>query len=738
MKEERPGTVSDHATCDREPIHIPAAIQPYGVLIVIDPDTLLILQISENVADFFDTNADRVLNRPLSTLLDDRSIAQLRHALAQKVVEESNPLSMGTDRQHFDGIVHRHDGATIIELEPAEDHREKRSGQHILKPIIRRIQGTGSLEDLGRSVVEEVRRLTGFERVMLYRFGEQGHGHVAAEVKAEELESYLGLHYPASDIPRQARQLYLKNWLRMIPDAGYTPARIIPPLRPDTNVPLDLTCAVLRSIAPVHRQYLANMGVQASMSVSLVVHGQLWGLISCTNHSRPLYVSYDVRSACEVFAHLVSWEIAALQEQESASLRHARRDTESVLANAMRKTQVRGNVLESLLACPEQLLALVDATAVAVVVENECRTFGGPLEPEFVVRLEKWLGTREESSVFATDSLPTLYSPAVEHKEVASGLLAIALPGSPWRRLLWFRPERIATVNWGGNPQQAVRTDRTGYPHPRTSFEIWKEEVRLHSSPWTASDMEAAASIRRYAIEADLELQLAKQQSAVRARDDILAIVSHDLRNPLSILSLQAKLLLRSASDEDDGLSRTLRSTGTRIQRSVDQMNSLISNLLDLAQIEAGSFPLELSPEYVTEIVEDALQSLSPLIEAKGLSLTRHIVDAPRVSVDRHRFFQVMANLIGNAIKFTQAGGRIAVTAKSTGDDVEFAVTDTGAGIAPDQLEHLFDRYWRGSSEGAGLGLFIVKGIIEAHGGRIHVESVLHEGTTFVFTMPAA
>ncbi|MGH7620350.1 MAG: GAF domain-containing sensor histidine kinase, partial [Gemmatimonadaceae bacterium] len=273
--------------------------------------------------------------------------------------------------------------------------------------------------------------------------------------------------------------------------------------------------------------------------------------------------------------------------------------------------------------------------------------------------------------------------------------------------------------------------------HPRRSFAAWKEEVRLRSSPWTPSDQEAAVELRRTAVEIDLERQVRREQQAVRARDDLMAVVSHDLRNPLGVIQSQAALLKQSSRDGGDHSKETSEGL-ERIKRAVGHMTALISDLLDLAKIEAGRFVLRRAPENVSEIVRESLTMLRPLAEAKQIAITEHAIDMT-VSVDRERIFQVLSNLVGNAIKFTPQGGAIRVLAEQHGEHVLFTVSDTGPGIPPDDIPQLFDRYSQGerkSSGGAGLGLYIAKGVVEAHGGRIWVEPPADGGATFKFELP--
>lgn len=724
--------------CDAEPIHIPGAIQPHGALLVVEPSSLRITQASTNAAALLGCRDGDVPGRTLDDVLGHAPSERLAKILQAGSFEEVNPLPVDVRGQHFDAILHRNAGATFIELESVADPSARPLSRYTLRRSMVALQEVTRLAELEQRVIEQVKRLTRFDRVMIYRFDEEGYGHVSAELKEPHLESYLGVHYPASDIPRQARELYKRQWLRIIPDATYDPVPILPVLRADTNEPLDLSGAVLRSVSPVHREYLRNMGVTASMSVSLVVRGRLWGLISCTNHSGPRPVRYESRSACEVLGRLASLQIEALEEREAIHARQARRSTEEALVAAMRGANDERDPLECLMQAPDELLTLTRAGGVAVVVDDRCVTHGETPSDAFIQSLADWLERAGEKTLFVTASLPALLPAARNHKDFASGLLTIALPGPSARRLLWFRPERIRTVSWGGDPRKPVEPAEPGErPHPRRSFEIWKEEVRETSLPWSTSDIEAAASLRRYAVEIDLERQVLRERRAVRLREEMMAVLSHDLRGFLSVVDMQATLLRMSGRGAVDDPA-ALRETADRIKRSVDRMNALIDNLLDLARIEAGEFALDLRDEDAAALVEEALLTLSPLSDAKGIAVRSEIDGRPKIRVDKERFFQVVSNLIGNAVKFTPNGGTITVRAVRNGDEIEFSVSDSGAGIAPEHLPHIFDRYWRGSGEGEGLGLFVVKGIVEAHGGRVGVTSPPGEGASFTFTVPVA
>ena len=725
----------DITNCDREPIHIPGAIQPHGVLLMLQEPDLIIAQASENASTLFRRDVLELVAMPLSSVLMVDSLATVQGAAERDHLAEVNPLRLVVGDRACDGILHRYQDALILEIEPRTPAADTERTHHPLRRAVSSLQAATTLDQLLETGAEAVSRLTGFARVLIYSFDEEGHGSVDAEVMADGLDSYKGLHYPASDIPRQARELYLRNRIRNIPDARYTPAALTPASRPDTGTPLDLSFTVLRSVSPIHLEYLANMGIRASMSVSLVVRDRLWGLISCANHSRAHYVPYEVRSDCELLGRMMSLLIAAFEDRAIAAARLRRRPTLDLLAEAMRTAD---DALGGLLAQPSELFALLRIDG-AAVVDGNVRTAGRVPPLEAIRAVSDWLRQADEPAVFMTDSLSKLVPEFSAIKDVASGVVSFALPGTLPRRYLGFRPEILQTVDWGGDPRKPVEEDVTTRLHPRRSFALWREEVRLRSQPWTALDREAGEELRRLVVEIDLEKQVAREQRAVRARDDLVAVVSHDLKNPLNVIQMQSVLLRKVAGADVDERSSRLRASLDRIQRSVGHMDALIHDLLDLARIEAGRFVVQRQAESIQEMLEEALIILRPLAEAKGVALHEDAADDVKVLADRERVFQVLSNLVGNAIKFTPSGGRIVLRANTDRDYALFTVTDTGPGLAPEQLSEVFNRYWQASKtgrEGAGLGLYIAKGIVEAHGGRMWAERAQEGGATFKFTLP--
>lgn len=731
----------DLSRCEHEPIHIPGAIQPHGFLLAMREPTLEVMQISANLPELLQRPAEAVLGRALAELLPTEEMELIQQALAAEPLHRANPLKLELDGQIFDGILHRRQGLLLLELEPGQEFQADIS--RLLGRAIQSLQAASTLQALWAVAVREVRAITGFDRVMLYRFDPDGHGAIWAEARAPEMEPYLGLHFPATDIPRQARELYRLNWLRLIPNARYEPSPLIPEQRPDTGQPLDLSLAVLRSVSPIHRQYMQNMGLLASMSISLMRGEALWGLISC-GHRTPRFVSYAARTACETIGQLLSLQITALEELEQRRLRESKSHLAAVLAESMRT--YTGDVLLALAQHPAALRQLVDATGVAIVVAEEVITVGAAPAASDVRALCAWLqAQRPVEGLFQTHHLAAVFPPAATYSRQASGVLAMTLPKPGANMVLWFRPEELETVNWGGDPNQPVEMDASaagGQLHPRRSFALWQETVRERARRWQPAELDAVRALRQRATELDLTRQVKREQDAVQARDDLVAVVSHDLRNPMASVALQASLMKRTLLAETSEFSPRFRAAVDRIHSATERMSNLLQDLLDLSKIEAGRFQVDCKPYDAALLLQDAQELLAPLAEQKSINLSVCAADAKlRVQADAERLFQVFSNLIGNAIKFTPERGSIHLAVTHQDGFAKFSVRDSGAGISLEQQQHIFDRYWQaqnGRAKGVGLGLHITRGIVQAHGGRIWVESEPGAGSVFYFTIPLA
>jgi chemotaxis family two-component system sensor kinase Cph1 len=485
--------------CAREPIHIPGAIQPHGLLFVLREPELTIVQVSENVELVLGIPSDKLLNQRLSSFLSPEQVEKVRFALSSVDPKETNPVQLGIgtvgEESQLDGFVHRYDGLSYLELEPVSDSEGFRFLDFYkrVSQLTSRLHAAPSLSTLLNQAAEGVRVMTDFDRVMIYRFAQSQEGEVVAESKADVMDPFLGIWYPASDIPEQARRLYLLNPIRNIVDVNYTPVPIVPVINPGTNRPADLSFTTLRSVSPIHCEYLQNMGVTASMSISIIIDGKLWGLISC-HHRSPNFVTYEVRKACTFIAQVLSGEISRREMmQDSAYQSH----TTATQAKFLELMAGSSNPLLGLVSSSPTLLDLIPAQGVAVVQGDKAHMLGDTPAYEDLMQLVALLQDADFSGSFVTRSLKNHFSLTEGMRETASGLIALQIEREPATYILFFRPEAPQTVLWGGNPEKPVLASDDGFRlSPRKSFEKWKEEVTGQSLPWTKSEIRAAQELR--------------------------------------------------------------------------------------------------------------------------------------------------------------------------------------------------------------------------------------------------
>ena len=729
------------ANCADEPIRFPGAIQPHGVLLTLSEPELHITQVSANVASLFGHAPEEVLGQQLHLLIGAEP------AQAVQAIAESNgfldapALHVKLNGAQFEGLLHRHQNVLVLEFEPRLENFKPRAlngRTSDLGKMLQRLQSAKTLQALYEISVAEIQAMTGYDRVLIYRFEEEGHGQVIAEASAPSMELFNGLFFPASDIPEQARELYRTNWLRIIPNAAYEPVPLLPKLRPGTDQPLDLSFATLRSVSPIHCQYMQNMGVLSSMSISLMAGDKLWGLISCGNRE-PLLVPNDLRVACQTIGQVLSLQISAMEALDLSRQREEKVEALALLDRAMKASEQ--NVFDGLAQQPQVLMDLTLSGGVAIIEDKQLHRYGNCPEPAQIRALHKWLQESGEP-VFSSHNLTSVYPPGAEFQPVASGVLAMSLPKPVDNGVLWFRPEVKENINWSGDPNKPLNLETSDAGlrlRPRTSFEIWKVEMAGISTKWSHGDRFAANDLRRSALENDLARQVLREQQAVRARDELVAVVSHDLRNPMTVISMLCGMMQKAFSSDGPHTSRRISSAIDTMQQAAGRMNTLLEDLLDTSKIDAGRYTIKPQALEVGEMFEEAQALLTPLALDKDIEISFQAEPQLSIHADPERLFQVLSNLVGNAIKFTPRRGKIGVVAMSSGEDIVFSVRDTGEGIPQDQLPHVFDRYWTikdGNPTGTGLGLYITQGIVEAHGGRIEAESEVGTGTEFRFTVP--
>lgn len=525
--------------CAQEPIHTPGTIQPHGLLLGCTLPDWSIAHVSGNVAQFLEGAAPAgLLGQSLDQVLPAETVHavrnQLQTAMLSGLAERLDCLALDEGTRRYDLTVHLAGGLAVIEAAPSVPGAGA-NGVTLLRGLAGRLRRTPTVSRLLTLAAQQMRAVTGYDRVMIYRFLPDDSGEVVAEAVRPGTESYLGLRYPATDIPAQARALYRRQPLRLIPDVDYVPVPVLPGRGPDGQ-PLDLGLATLRSVSPVHIQYLRNMNVRATLTVSLMRGDQLWGLIAC-HHSEPHYLSGALCSAAELFGQMLSLQIDVReQEQERHHLANAQNAHDRLLA-AM---SPRDTVFEDLGRYADMLDTMIASDGLAVWSNGQLSGQGVLPPDEAIAELIALLGQKPADRIYATSSLAEHFAPAARFADRASGLLAIPISRAAQDYLLFFRRELIQTVTWGGNPDKALQRDpSTGRLNPRRSFEAWRETVRCHARPWTASELRVAETLRVALLEIVLrrsELIASERQRAQDSQSLLIAELHHRIKNVLSLV----------------------------------------------------------------------------------------------------------------------------------------------------------------------------------------------------------
>lgn len=736
------------SNCDREQIHIPSSIQPHGVLLVLDAESLSVIQVSENTGRWLGMQGDAVLCRSLSEIVGPRSGRLLCSDIAKTQIRNRPQLlrTVSIDRdgveQQFHAIIHRTEDYFIMELEAvAVPHSidDAPTDIHALVDIFTlKAEDAKTIAELSQTTAHSIRQLTGFDRVLVYQFDEDWHGIVVGEDGNGELPSLLHHRFPASDIPLQARELYRINRLRIIPDAAYTPVGLTPLVNPLTGRPLDMTFSTLRSVSPIHLQYMKNMATASSMSVSILQGGNLWGLISCHNH-RPLHIPFPTRGTCDLFARAFSLRLSALERTQEFERGV---EVKSIFTKLFAVMADSNNFATALSNHGEELLAFVGASGAAVATDRGYLLVGKTPTEREVQEMAEWLFKTNSREVYETDCLSSSYPPAECYTATASGLLAIAVSKIHAGYVMWFRPEVIHTIQWGGHPKKNIEYVEGEFKiHPRQSFETWKETVQGRSLLWTKNEIEGATDLRnaivgivlRRAEEiAELNYELTRSNRELEA---FSYSVSHDLRAPLRHIVGYAEILRESISDKLSPKDQRFINT---IIESSEYAGKLVEKLLEFSRL--GRAELQFNTVDLNALVADVQGEI--MHETAGRKIVWKIGKLPVVRVDLMMLRMAVRDLIANAVKYSRQRDEAVIEIESYGDDREIVVSikDNGVGFDmqyADKLFGVFQRLHRWEDfEGTGIGLANVQRVMERHGGRAWADGQEGKGATFSFALP--
>ena len=588
------GDKIDLTNCDREPIHIIGRVQSFGALIAMSSDWM-IAHASENVRDFFGRTANDIVGAPMLDILSEDAARAVRTRL--ELLHDSGSVARlfgvkarWDSDKHYDIAIYRSGNHTVLEFEKSTGHNIKDYLGHV-QPMIGRISESKSIVELCHNAARQLSALTGFDRVMVYKFHDDFSGEVIAEEKKPHMTAYLGLRYPASDIPKQARALYARNMLRIIANVDAATAAIYPGVSPQGE-PLDLSMSGIRSVSPIHLEYLRNMKVAASMSVSIMKEGKLWGLFSC-HHETSRILSYDVRTAAELFGQMFGF-ILEKTESETNAAKSAKADR--IYHRLMALLTTSNSLLDEFSTLANTLHSTIDCDGVAGYFKGEQRSWGvTPTEPQ-IEELVKFLHTSNSGDVFYTDNLQSLYDRGASFAECGAGLMAIPVSRSPRDYVILFRKEAERNVRWGGDPNKPVKLGPNGVRlTPRESFDEWRETVKGHCDPWRDSEIFLAQSFRTTLLEVILKLTDAANDERAKAQERqelLIAELNHRVRNILNLI----KGLINQSDAESSSPAEFTKIVGGRIHalaRAHDQItkhNWSAASLHNLLRTEFEAF----------------------------------------------------------------------------------------------------------------------------------------------------
>ncbi|WP_290708118.1 ATP-binding protein [Flavihumibacter sp. CACIAM 22H1] len=707
--------------CDREPIQYPGKIQPHGALLVVNRHNLLVEQVSPTIHQYLNISAAEVLGKPIHELLSPYQYHPDFEQGAYQLIQTAKGETYLVSHYTADYL--------LLEFEPFLGYTYNEEA--IMSKMLHYLNQSDSVSVSFKEAVKNVKEITGFHRVMVYMFHEDGHGEVIEELADPGLEPFLGLHYPDSDIPKQARELYKKNLVRLIANVA-APDSILERIPgSENNPPIDLSDSILRSVSPVHIQYLQNMGVAASFSISILSQGELWGLIAC-HHYQPKQLDYRQRLHAKMIGQMLSTTVRFQAEEEKQQVLGFWRDNTSNLIRQMRQSD---SILTGLTHGNLDLLSINSASGAAILYEDQLTLVGHTPPPSFVRELAVFLQKASTKQVFQTNHLASVYPEAARYADSASGILCAPLSADLNDTILWFKPELEQEIKWAGNPDKAVILNEQGETRiePRSSFAIFIQSLRGRSEKWSTAELTNAYKLREEILlliqEKINQLRRLNEElkKAYEELDSFSYTISHDLKTPLATIYNFAELLL----EEDPAIDNRLLTQ--KILRNASRMQQMIKEVFNYTKL--GREPIKLQPidmqSLLFQIREDMLDAY------KDTKPDLQIGNTPAVYGDSTMIGQVFSNLVSNAVKYSSKKEKptVQITGEMIDDSVVYSIVDNGIGMDPRHTDNLFHLFYRlpdaKTFEGTGLGLAIVKRIIDKHQGKLWFETERNKGTRF-------
>jgi chemotaxis family two-component system sensor kinase Cph1 len=728
--------------CESEPLSFLGSIQPFGALIVYDVQENQITFCSKNITDELGISLEQILGLDFEKF---KNLLGFDFTLKQLLEKKSNSnisyLSLNSN--DYSLTLKKIDNHLLFELELLPDGVQKQHDFYArTNDFINKINETDSFYSFSTIVADEIRRIIGYDRVMVYRFDSDFNGEVFAESKRDDLEPFLGLNYPHTDIPAQARELYKKQSLRMMPDVNYIPAPIIALDDDSSHQDLDISNSILRSVSPIHIKYLKNMGVSATLSISIMINEQLWGMIACHNYSPKKVLLYNRTSALmqsEFYAAQIHrWE----RSEEYNKVQEKEHIYQSILEEVVRS----GNAFESVSSTP-YFLGLTDATGGAILRDGQVHIYGETPSIDFIKGVQEYMKSNNER-VFLSNSFSDYLKEAKKHQKLASGVLYFSLHKESDSAVIWFRKQLSEGKKWGGDPNK--NSENIKSLTPRNSFDAWEENVAGKSAEWFAHEIQAGLRLGNY-LEKEIYIKNLKSQkeqleqitSELKNKNEELSqfnwISSHDMKEPLR----KIRLFIDQIGMEENELSETQQNYFNRIDKAADRMQQLIDDLLNYAKLNEEEIFEQKSLKLVIDEVVDSIKSFE-----EG-SITFEIGEFPTAKIIDFQIAQLFSNLINNSLKFKHPDREVIIkiiTEEPNQNElaelgleidncIKILYSDNGIGFSSEYNERIFEVFQRlhdtNKFDGTGIGLAICKKIVETHNGLIRAKGKEGEGVYF-------
>ena len=727
--------------CASEPIATPGLVQSHGFLFVVSAKTLEIEQVSTNISGLFDCSPDEVIGKHLPDLLEESSRGYAGEVIRRAAYTYINPFSVtvkgsaGTTVM-CNAIAHSiDDESTILELEPVGlDKQRERGLDGYFQMVESSLSSTSELDsvvEIAATMAAQVKEFTGFDRVMVYRFAPDLHGEVIGEALETGMEPFLNLHYPASDIPAQARALYLKNLVRLLYDVDADTVGLHPVQHPRYPEGLPMGKAVLRSLSPVHLQYLRNMGVCSTLTISLIVDGALWGLIAC-HHREPHFVSYEVRATSSFYGVMMSAQLARAERMtREKAVGAAHRGIARLLKRLDERKSLGSQLVEELAG----LCSLFEADGCvfvedgAVSVHGECPE--GRLIPEVVAGLSK----RGPEQVLITsasfEEVPEMAGLVGE----GAGLVAIPFATNTW--LLLFKTEQSQSVIWGGDPSDKVAVDSVGQLTPRASFSQWKQDISGQSLPWPEHTDQVVDELMS-GLSGFLVANTRYLEGLNEELEQFAGVIAHEVKSQLQSPTMALGMLGEVEAVKSD---RTLSELATIGSDALETLSDFTSEMLNFSRI--NHLDDSQADVDVENLVHGLIQQIEHSMQGGNQRIKFKVHEMPRVTTSRNVLRHLLSNLIRNAVihgpKESQCELLVEVGSEQLNGKLVLFVRDNGRGISEESHARIFDYFYRGTGarkrKGTGIGLGFVRKLLDRNGGKIWVESVPDQGATFRFIL---